>query len=114
MEMTVSIVHLSDFHFTENNNSILGKLPALAAAIRAADPTCADYVIVLSGDLADHGTEPQYKIVTAFLSHLTAAITKDLPAARVRYLSVQGNHDCYLPENEITLRAILVDGIRAS
>jgi hypothetical protein len=112
--MVVSIVQLSDFHFADDSNSIVGKLPALAAAIRAADPTCEDYVIVLSGDVADHGTESQYKIATSFLARLTAAITTDCPHAEVRYLSVPGNHDCYLPESEVTLRALLIDGIRAS
>ena len=73
MKMAVSIVHLSDFHFTDENNSIMSKVPALVAAICSADPTCVDYVIVLSGDIANHGTEPQYKSAESFLSQLTAS-----------------------------------------
>lgn len=67
MHMAISIVHLSDFHFGDKANSVVGKLPALAAAIRAADPTCRHYGIVLSGDIADHGNASQYAIGKQFL-----------------------------------------------
>lgn len=112
--MAICIVQLSDIHFSEKSNSLAAKLPQLAAAITSADPTCLDYLLILSGDIAYQGIETEYRTATNLLGTLTTTIIGNLPKATVKYLAVPGNHDCILPEDQVALRAALVDGIKSS
>src|ERR1700722_12704632 len=102
--MRAAIVHLSDIHFRAANNPIEARLPQLAAAICSTDPTCTEYLVLLSGDIADTGQEVEYETAKAFFNDLTSAISQRQPGCNIRYFTIPGNHDCYLPEAEIHLR----------
>ncbi len=109
--MLVTIVHLSDLHVREAVDAVHAKLRPLAAAICSIDPTCNDYIVVLSGDVAYHGFAEEYVVANSFIRSLTQFIVEYNAKAKVRYIAVPGNHDCILPENEIKLRAALVQAI---
>jgi hypothetical protein len=81
--MRVSVVHLSDMHFDRDSNEILRKVNALVAAICSSDPTCHDYVVSLSGDVANTGAGDEYRAANLFLDQLRQAITKHQPASKV-------------------------------
>lgn len=112
--MSVTIVHLSDLHFTVGTNALEAKLRPLAAAISSADPSCNEYIVVLSGDVAYHGAAEEYEVASSFFNRLSNAINDHNPNATVRFLVVPGNHDCYLPENAVNLRTALVNAISST
>jgi hypothetical protein len=112
--MRFAITQLSDLHFTADKNTIQPKVRPLGAAICSADPTCKEYIIVLSGDIAYQGLAAEYEIALSFLKDLAATITEYKPQANVRYITVPGNHDCHLPKSELNLRAALVGAIETT
>ena len=69
---------------------------------------------MISGDIANTGSPEEYATAKRFLEGLSEAIAKHRPGAHIRYLSIPGNHDCYLPETETGLRAVLVAGIQST
>jgi 3',5'-cyclic AMP phosphodiesterase CpdA len=109
--MRVTLVHLSDIHFTVGVNAIHGKLRHLAAAICSTDPLCNQYLIVLSGDITYNGTAEEYQVASQFLASLKNFVIDHNHNAVVHYVAVPGNHDCYLPEGEVNLRAALVGAV---
>jgi hypothetical protein len=109
--MRMTIAQLSDLHLTAEKNAIHAKLRPLAAAIASADLGCNEYFVILSGDIANHGVVEEYDVAKRFFDSLTHAINEHNPKARVRYLAVPGNHDCYLPESDVNLRMTLVNAI---
>lgn len=112
--MRIAIVQFSDIHFRKADNAICGRVAPLVAAIRSSDPTCDEYVFVLSGDLANSAELEEYAIAKKFFVELSDLMATHRPGCRVRYFSIPGNHDCYLPESEIGLRDTLVQGVRNS
>jgi hypothetical protein len=110
--MRTAIVHLSDLHFQDGQNALRSKVPQLAAAICSTDATCADFTIVLSGDIAADGIRSQYGIAKQFLDDLSDAMAGHNSNVQIRYLSVPGNHDCCLPEPEVNLRDALIKAVQ--
>jgi predicted MPP superfamily phosphohydrolase len=109
--MLVSIVHLSDIHFSEFGNTVTGKPNQLAAAICETDLSCRQFIVVLSGDIAQSGVKAEYAIARAFFDSLKEAICRSRPQSVVYFISVPGNHDCYLPEAQTSLRSALIEGM---
>ena len=81
------VVHLSDLHFGNNDESLLAPLQQAIAVI---DPQ----VLVVSGDLVEHATEREFRNARAFLD--------SLPAPQI---IVPGNHD--LPFYNLIERVLL-------
>jgi len=109
--MRLALVHLSDLHVTDQNNELNAKLESLVAAITAADPTCNDYIVILSGDIANSGEKQEYIRALDFLREVKRLIVERNPSADVHFVAVPGNHDCVLPKTELSLRSALVEGI---
>jgi 3',5'-cyclic AMP phosphodiesterase CpdA len=91
--MKVSILHLSDIHFSSTkSNPILGLTEAIACAI--SGQTCGDNIIIaVSGDIAFSGRKEEYEIAASFFEDLQLKIyqrTNILP----NLIIVPGNHDC--------------------
>ena len=87
----VTWLHISDFHLRKRGSwSQDGVLSRLLEDIRcrSKDGLVVDFVLV-TGDLAFSGTEPQYNLVAAFFDDLVA--TLHLPATMI--FCVPGNHD---------------------
>src|SRR4051812_18398675 len=110
--MIATIVQLSDLHLGESDNIVARRVNALAAAACASDIICKHYFVVFSGDIANSGSSQEYAAAVRFIEGLSAAIGKHRPAAQVQFVSVPGNHDCYLPTGNSNLRAALVDAIQ--
>jgi hypothetical protein len=110
--MAICLVHLSDIHFVESANSIVPRLSALAGAVSGAETCVTDIVVLLVGDIANSGQEGEYGVAERFFSGLKRAISEHHPNASIRFLSVPGNHDCYLPEKERTVRDALIKAIQ--
>jgi predicted MPP superfamily phosphohydrolase len=109
--MLVSIVHLSDIHFSEFGNTLQTRSRQLAAAICETDLGCNQFIVVLSGDIAQSGAKAEYAVARFFLDAVKEAICRSRPHSAVHFISVPGNHDCYLPEAQISLRNALIEGL---
>ena len=57
------VVHISDLHFGNNDESLLAPLQDAIAAISPE-------VMVISGDLVEHATEREFQRASAFLDSL--------------------------------------------
>jgi hypothetical protein len=112
--MRLSIVQLSDIHFCAAQNSVESRVAQLAAAICSTDPICTEYVVFLTGDVAQSGQEDEYTIAVEFLKTLSAEMRKFRTGSKVQFLSIPGNHDCHLPQEEIQLREALVQAIHTT
>ncbi|MGI0133349.1 MAG: metallophosphoesterase family protein, partial [Candidatus Micrarchaeaceae archaeon] len=109
-----SIVHISDIHLSETGSPVVGRTDHLAAAICEAEMQCRNYIIVLSGDVANQGSEAEYAVASSFLSGIKEAIKRNRPGSAVQFVSIPGNHDCVLPDSEVVLRGALIDGLRST
>ncbi len=109
--MRLTLIHLSDIHFSDGKNSLEARLDKLAAAISSVDPLARDYLIILSGDIANTGQRAEYEKAILFFDRLRTDILARVPGSTVAYIAVPGNHDCYLPKSEEKLRSALIAGI---
>jgi hypothetical protein len=109
--MRLTILHLSDIHFREGSNDISAKCKLIVEAVSSQTPMPDAVLIAVSGDIAFSGKAEEYSNALAFFSALTTdiqALNRDLD---IGFVSVPGNHDCYLPESGIALRKALISGI---
>ena len=109
--MRVGILHLSDIHFRIESNPISDKVNKVAAAA-ASDPSTSLYLIVISGDIAWSGATKEYSTALQFLHELRDILQRS--GTNVIYVTVPGNHDCVLPEAEVSLRDALIQGLLTS
>ncbi len=109
--MRIGILHLSDLHFREANNSIVGRQESILGAVRSLGSFDALFV-ALSGDIAFSGKEGEYSKALDFFSALQQLL-KSLPQTRrVEYIAVPGNHDCNF-DNIPQTRDPLIDALSA-
>jgi len=91
------LLHLSDFHFgpksrfAEIDPAELGRRLGedLREALAKIRPDAGIDVVVVTGDLAESGTRPQFAEARAFLE----ALASDLELPRLRFVLLPGNHD---------------------
>ncbi len=76
--MQTAIVHLSDIHFRAGANILAGRIKQLANAVCSTDPTCTEYLIILTGDIANTGIQEEYRIAARFLGDLALEIRSQL------------------------------------
>ena len=98
----LSILHLSDLHFGKDNrypfepNAVQNLARSLATAIQTQNkkrnvPENPNLILV-TGDIAQTATVPEYKIAQVFFETLSIALAID-PKERRRFIFVPGNHD---------------------
>ena len=109
--MQVALIQLSDIHLSPASTEINSKSEKLADAIASAAANCFAAVIILSGDVANTGQAEDYEIAQTFFAGLKAAVTNRKPDLELHFISVPGNHDCFLPKEEEALRRALCDAI---
>ncbi len=99
--MKIAFLHLSDIHFENERDWISGKPPAITRATLGSVfyESIDAFFIIVSGDIANKGSKPQYEIATDFLNRIKTSIEteKQIP---VRLILVPGNHDCDLGKPE--------------
>ncbi|HHT9135803.1 MAG TPA: metallophosphoesterase family protein [Candidatus Wunengus sp. YC60] len=90
-QFPVSILHLSDLHFSESDNPIVRLQPLISDLIDREEGfgyNHLDYLVV-SGDLTNQGTHQEYEKVHIFLSEMV----KKFKLSAQRCIIVPGNHD---------------------
>lgn len=93
--MGYNIVHLSDFHFNENNKvSHFEKLKKLIVILQNKSKSNPNLLIIVSGDIAKTGHKKEYKLAGEFFDLLKSHIKEYY--LTIDLLFVPGNHDCNL------------------
>lgn len=110
--MRLIILHLSDIHFRETANPISRRDKEMISAISNQTPSPDAVMIIVSGDIAFSGRSEEYAKATEFFSALETQIRGLNNKVELAFLSVPGNHDCFLPETTVALRRVLVEGIK--
>lgn len=106
----LNIVHISDIHIKETNNEhIQQQVPHLAETI--CSRCCAGRtLLVITGDIAYSGKEPEYQLANCFLDALIESIKNDIHDLQIAV--IPGNHDVNISHSSLRKSALL--GIHAS
>jgi hypothetical protein len=115
--MKVAILHLSDLHIEKDNYQwLLKKAEQMIPAVWNDFYDCGKIIIVVTGDIADAGTEEQYGYAKDFFSTLLREIAKRGLAGRElenKIICIPGNHDCNYAK-ESGARARLLNSMRSN
>lgn len=115
--MKVAILHLSDLHIEKDNYQwLLKKAEQMVPAVWNDFYDCGKIIIVVTGDIADAGTEEQYGYAKEFFRTLLREIAKRGLAGRElenKIICVPGNHDCNY-DKESGARARLLNSMRSN
>ena len=112
--MRIVVVHLSDIHIREAGNPILARVDQIVSAINSTDAAANLFLIVVSGDVAYSGIPKEYALALKLFTALGENLKSLRKGAKVEYVCVPGNHDCVLPEADVKLREVLVQGVASS
>lgn len=91
--MTLSILHLSDIHIKEKNDSILKRASQIAAALNPYLSNSTAVVILVSGDVAQAGTQAEYELSKKFFNDIYEALRHETEVP-IHFVISPGNHDC--------------------
>lgn len=107
--MKVAMLILSDIHFTDTTDPILGKARDIARASYAVLPHLDAILLLIAGDVAYSGKTSEYALATAFFNEIRSALRaeRDIP---IHTAVVPGNHDCDFG-NDNTVRKMLIKGV---
>jgi len=96
----ISILHISDIHFKDKDNSIEAKKIKLFDAIKNEITEYENLFIVITGDIAFSGKKEEYAIAKIFLHDIKNLINEYNPDINIEYIFTEGNHDCDFSANK--------------
>lgn len=107
--MKVAMLVLSDIHFTNAADPILGKAKDIARATYAVLPHVDAALLLIAGDVAFSGKEAEYALATPFFAEIIEALRaeRNLP---IHVAVVPGNHDCDF-DRDGKVRQMLIKGV---
>ena len=115
--MKVAILHLSDLHMSAANADwLMRKINQIVAAVWNDYYDCGKIIIVVSGDIANAGTEEEYGYAKQFFRALLKEFAvrglanKELEN---KIICVPGNHDCNFDKEDVA-RNMLLGGMRSN
>jgi hypothetical protein len=106
--MSLVLVHLSDIHIENQEDYILKRSKGIAQAIYSHTSSDSTVVLVVSGDIANRGSEAQYQLAEEFLLGITGAIESERKI-NVDIVVCPGNHDCQFGND--AARSFMIDKI---
>lgn len=94
--MKLSIIHLSDAHFTQvrSENSVFSKLDLIVSRVRGELQDVNSVFIVFSGDVASKGIQSEYDVAYSFIQELIQKLKVETKIQNIKVIIVPGNHDC--------------------
>lgn len=115
--MKLAILHLSDLHISKDNADWLKKKACqIVPAVWNDFSDCGKIIIVVSGDIADTGTEEEYGYAKDFFrSLLREFAVRGLRNVELenKIICVPGNHDCNYEKADMA-RIMLLGGMRSN
>ena len=116
-KMKIAILHLSDLHIEKDNSQwLLKRAEQIVPAVWNDFSDCGKIIIVVSGDIANTGTEEEYGYAKAFFRELLKQFAKrglNNKELENKIICVPGNHDCNY-ENDNAARQMLLHSLRAN
>jgi len=109
--MKISILHLSDLHFRENENSIFNKEVQFFNALKNNVNMSSYLFIVITGDIANTGQESEYKEFKRFIQKFEKDLRNYCANIKVEYILTPGNHDCDFSTPEQQVRDLIIETI---
>jgi Calcineurin-like phosphoesterase len=109
--MKVIVAILSDIHLTDSPTHIFAKrIEKVVSAIGSAEVDPDAILILLGGDIADKGLEPEYAAMSLLLKRLKDLLAERFKGVKQFLISVPGNHDLSHPKDSEDYRKKLVEG----
>jgi hypothetical protein len=90
----IGIIHLSDMHFSIEFSHTKKRVDSLFSSIKDDFHGCRVIFIVVSGDIANTGSNKEYEKASSFFDKLTDDLQEQYDSSKIRYVFVPGNHDC--------------------
>jgi hypothetical protein len=109
--MKLLLLHLSDIHFTIDDNYVSTRQADLVRSLRELNSDIDVCIVVVSGDIAQSGAAVEYSVARSFFDQLSDKLRAELHC-QVEWVLAPGNHDCVLPESGRVVRATLVGAAR--
>ena len=114
--MKLAILHLSDLHIEKDNYQwLLKKAEQIVPAVWNDFSDCGKIIIVVSGDIANTGTEEEYGYAKGFFRELLKQFAKrglNNKDLENKIICVPGNHDCNY-EKDTAARQLLLGSLRS-
>ena len=115
--MKLAILHLSDLHIEKDNYQwLLKKAEQIVPAVWNDFSDCGKIIIVVSGDIANAGTEEEYGYAKGFFRELLKQFAKrglNNKELENKIICVPGNHDCNY-EKDTAARQLLLGSLRTN
>lgn len=105
--MKALIIHLSDLHLNEKNNSAEAKIPLVVAALQNEETAIDAIILIVSGDIVATGGSGEFQVANKLIGELCLQLKAKVRAPLIRLCIVPGNHDCVLPEEDSVRDAVI-------
>ena len=114
--MSILIIHLSDLHISEKENTILSRGQAISDSVKNIDYNIEVVFITITGDITYSGSQEQYLLALEFFDSLKSSISSSISSSKdtalpVHFIIVPGNHDCDFSATAVAYREQMVRGI---
>ena len=96
--MRIALLHLSDLHIRTDRQHFLSNSEASERVLNGVRARLGEHSVdacflVITGDIAYHGLQPEYEVAGRFVDHLIEGLRED-PNRSCEPVFVPGNHDC--------------------
>ncbi len=95
--MSIHIIHLSDIHFFQDNNSFFDKVDSFKAVIKRKLQHAEEIFLIISGDTAFSGKIEEFNYGLKLIEMIQGVLIDK----EIKILIVPGNHDCDFTPSEI-------------
>lgn len=107
--MKLNIIHFSDIHLQNLDDSIFYKLNSIANVLDCNTSTDENIVVVVSGDIANKGTSSEYIVAEKIFSKISEKLNGICKS--FKFIFVPGNHDCDFSLQTRSVREALLKSI---
>ena len=111
--MKVSILHLSDTHFSNEKDGLFLKQKKIVDAIKNEIKGVDLLVIAVAGDISLTGNIEELNEAKRFFDELQTLLQDSLHEKQIQFVVIPGNHDCNLTGPQ-SIRNTLIEKIRST
>lgn len=103
------LIHLSDIHIGGNQDRVLLLAPAISRASATLEPPADRVIVLVTGDIANTGSDDEYALAIQFFESLHTALVADVGCmpGLVAILPLPGNHDCDFRSSQVVREMVL-------